>query len=149
MSEHCPLDGGFVGEAGCTHPNHQHSELVKRIVGCGSPTTISSVEARNALREGFIIHDGEGIAVGFGRRLLSHLEYHSGMDAEARLMRLEFAVSTVASPDKIEHIHRGNQNRTAYAKAFKDFGILVISDDTTKSIREVFTLIPSRKEKRR
>ena len=32
MSEHCPQDGGFIGDAGCTHPNHQHSELVKGIM---------------------------------------------------------------------------------------------------------------------
>ena len=30
MSEHCPQDGGFVGEAGCTHPNHHKIEDQRR-----------------------------------------------------------------------------------------------------------------------
>ena len=37
MSEHCPQDGGFIGDAGCTHPNRQHSELVKGIIANAMP----------------------------------------------------------------------------------------------------------------
>ena len=40
MSERCPYDGGFIGDAGCTHPNHRHSDLVRGIVS-GEPKMIS------------------------------------------------------------------------------------------------------------
>ena len=37
MSEHCKQDGGFIGDAGCTHPNHQHSELVRGLLAASEP----------------------------------------------------------------------------------------------------------------
>lgn len=48
MSEHCPQDGGFIGDAGCTHPNHQHSELVRGIMS-GKASSVSEAEATAAL----------------------------------------------------------------------------------------------------
>ena len=47
MSEHCPQDGGFIGDAGCTHPNHQHSELVKGIMS-GKVSSVSEEDATAA-----------------------------------------------------------------------------------------------------
>ena len=32
MPDRCPQDGGFIGSCGCTHPNHEHSELVKAVL---------------------------------------------------------------------------------------------------------------------
>ena len=40
MSGHCPQDGGFIGDAGCTHPNHQHSEFVKSMLEAKTPRTV-------------------------------------------------------------------------------------------------------------
>lgn len=45
MSERCPQDGGFVGECGCTHPNHEHSELVKGLLAAGSPVIAAAERA--------------------------------------------------------------------------------------------------------
>ena len=72
MSEHCPQDGGFIGDAGCTHPNHQHSELVKGIMS-GEPAMISPRDATAALNEGFYVKNPEGKQVGFGKKLLADL----------------------------------------------------------------------------
>ena len=60
MSEHCLQDGGFIGDAGCTHPNHQHSDLVKSILSSSSnPHKISASDAESALIEGFYVKNQE------------------------------------------------------------------------------------------
>ncbi len=51
MSGRCPQDGGFIGDAGCSHPNHGHSELVRGLLA-SKPRAISPREADAALREG-------------------------------------------------------------------------------------------------
>ena len=79
MSEHCPQDGGFIGDAGCTHPNHKHSELVKRIMS-GEPKMISAADATAALTEGFYVKNPEGKQVGFGKKLLVHLDTQDPAD---------------------------------------------------------------------
>ena len=110
MSEHCPQDGGFIGDAGCTHPNHQHSELVKGIIVNAAPRgyqhLISESDAEAALKEGFYVKNPEGKQVGFGKKLLEHIDSdtaHSPADAAARKQRLIYAVSTVTHPDKVEN----------------------------------------------
>ena len=75
MPNNCPQDGGFIGKSGCTHPNHNHSELVKRIIS-EEPKTISTKDAEAALKEGFYVRNPEGKQVGFGQKLLTHLEAH-------------------------------------------------------------------------
>lgn len=147
MSTHCPQDGGFIGAAGCTHPHHAHSPLVKRILNAKTPQAIPSSDARTALREGFYIDAPNNERVGFGKKLLSHIAAHYAADADARLSRLEFAIATVKSPDAIATNHRNLPNRTAYAKAFKDFGMLVITDKERQNIQMAFTFFPQRKEK--
>lgn len=57
MSGHCPQDGGFIGAAGCTHPRHAHSPLVKRILNAKQPTRLEEYQARRALKEGFYVKD--------------------------------------------------------------------------------------------
>ncbi len=145
MSEHCQQDGGFVGDSGCTHPNHQHSELVKRIVdGASRPTRITPREAEAALREGFHVNGPNGTRIGFGERLLDHIDAHGAKDAAGRKTFLQFAVNTVVSPARVDKNHRGLNGRTAYAKRFRDFSMLVVSDSATNSVEEVFTIVPKR-----
>lgn len=145
MSTHCPQDGGFIGAAGCTHPHHAHSPLVKRIINAKTPQAIPSSDARTALHEGFYIDAPNKERVGFGRKLLSHIDAHYTADADARLSRLEFAIATVKSPDCVETHHRDLPSRTAFAKAFKDFGMLVITDKERQNVQYAFTIIPKRK----
>ena len=146
MSARCPQDGGFVGDAGCTHPNHAHSALVRRIVdGARRPTRVTPAEAEAALREGFHVTNPDGVRVGFGRRLLDHIDAHGAKDAAGRKTFLQFAVDAVESPDKVDAGHRGLEGRTAYAKRFKDFSMLVVSDRETGSVEDVFTIVPKRR----
>ena len=148
MSDRCPQDGGFIGDAGCTHPNHQHSELVKGIMN-GEPKTISAHDAEAALKEGFYVKNPEGRKVGFGRKLLAHLENdHLKADADARKTRLMFAVNSVTNPDKVEKNHRGFEGRTAYVKSFNTFGMVVITEKGSDTIEYAFTLIPTRRGKK-
>ena len=156
MSEHCPQDGGFIGDAGCTHPNHQHSELVKGIIVNAMPRgrlhLISEAEAEAALKEGFYVNDPSGKRVGFGHGLLEHIDNdtnHSPEDAKARKQRLIYAVQTVTHPDKTEKNHRSIPGRTAYAKAFDDFGILAITEPESDVISKVFTYFPRRGARKR
>lgn len=146
MRKHCPQDGGFVGDAGCTHPNHRHSELVRRIVAeaVARPRRVTSGEAEAALREGFYVSGPGGTRVGFGKRLLEHIDAHGEKDAAGRKTFLEFAVNAVGSPDRVDAGHRGLEGRTAYAKRFREFSMLVISDKKTNSVEEVFTIVPKR-----
>ena len=52
MSDHCPQDGGFIGDAGCTHQNHQHSELVKKVLASASnPHEMSASDAEQLYEE--------------------------------------------------------------------------------------------------
>ena len=83
------------------------------------------------MREGFYVDDPSGKRIGFGKGLLAHIDSdttHSPEDAENRKRRLIYAVSTVTHPDKKEVNHRNIPGRTAYAKAFVDFGILAITE---------------------
>ena len=151
MNERCSEDGGFIGEAGCTHPNHQHSELVKRITGAYSPTMITATEAEAALREGFYIDDPNGERIGFGSKLLSHIDsdtQHAPKDQKNPKERLMFAVDTVARPDKMETNHRLIPGRTAYAKSYADFGILAITQKDS-GIIDTITYFPRRNMKRK
>lgn len=147
MSEHCPQDGGFIGDAGCTHPNHQHSELVKGIMS-GEPAMISPRDATAALNEGFYVKNPEGKQVGFGKKLLAHLDAHSAGDADERKRRLKFAVNTVTSPAKVEKDHKGFEGRTLYTKAFDSFGMMAISEKGSDTIEHVFTIVPNRRGKK-
>ena len=148
MSNNCPQDGGFVGASGCTHPNHNHSELVKRIIS-EEPKTISTKDAEAALKEGFYVRNPEGKQVGFGQKLLTHLEaHHLEGDSNARKTRLMFAVKTVTNPDKIEKNHRNLAGRTLYSKSFEKFGIIAISEKGSDTVEQIFTIVPNRKGKK-
>lgn len=151
MSGKCPQDGGFVGDAGCTHPNHAHSERVRRIVdGAKNPKKISVEDANAALSEGFYVDAPNGRRVGFGQKLLDHLDngHASAKDINGRKERLVYAVAAVMSPDRMETRHKGIEGRTAYTKAFDDFGVLAVSDEEGKDIDAIFNVIPKRSLKK-
>lgn len=146
MSGRCPQDGGFIGEAGCTHPNHRHSDLVRGLLE-GELREISPGDCDRALAEGFYVDGPEGRRVGFGKRLLSHIDEHPGKDADGRKARLLYAKDTVMNPDRVEKAHKGLEGRTAYLKVFNGFGIVALSDRDGKDLEAVFTIIPKRKLK--
>ena len=156
MSGHCPQDGGFIGDAGCTHPNHQHSELVKSLLVGTDPRghlrEISPDEFDAAVSEGFYVDGANGQRMGFGKALLRHFnEDHdpNSTDIQNRKARLMYAIATVKYPDKVEWHHEGLQGRTAYTKAFDKFGILAVSDREGKSIEDVFNIMPKRSLRKR
>lgn len=151
MPNNCPQDGGFIGSSGCTHPNHNHSELVKGLLAEKTPRMISAADCDAALKEGFFVDGANGKRMGFGKALARHLnEDHvlSPKDMENRKQRLLYAISTVKTPDKTEKSHKGLAGRTAYLKSFDDFGIMAISDTDDKNIEHVFNIIPKRNLKK-
>ena len=152
MPNNCPQDGGFIGSSGCTHPNHNHSELVKGLLAEKTPRMISAADCDAALKEGFFVDGANGKRMGFGKDLLEHIESdvnHSPDDIIARKERLLFAMHTVTNPDKTEENHRQIPGRTLYTKAFKDFGILAVTDTETGAVDKVFTYFPRRDGKKR
>lgn len=148
MTDKCPQDGGFIGDAGCTHHNHQHSAIVKRLLYDGEPKMMTAEDARDALLEGFYVDRGEK-RVGFGHKLLEHISTgHNEPDTEGRLVRLHFAVDTVKNPDKVEENHKGFPGRTAYFKAYESFGIIAVSEQGSENLDYVFTVVPRRSGKK-
>lgn len=144
MSGHCQQDGGFVGDAGCTHPNHQHSELVRRIAdGASRPTRITPREAEAALRELLRQRPGRNPHRFWGEAARSHRrarrEGRGGTEDVPPVRR-----QCRRKPGQADKNHRGLNGRTAYAKRFGDFSMLVISDKETNSVEEVFTIVPKR-----
>lgn len=156
MTKKCPQDGDFIGDAGCTHPNHQHSELVKSLIVGTEPRghlhDITPNEAEAALREGFYVDGSNGKRIGFGKRLLDHIDgdvSHSEKDKSVRKSKLMYAVSTVRHPDRVEPNHRDYPGRTLYAKAFDDFGMFAVSNTETGNVESVFTIFPRRGGRKR
>ena len=151
MTEHCPEDGAFIGDAGCTHPNHEHSALVNGIVADGKAKklrTISEADCDAALKEGFYVDGPNGKRIGFGKSLLKHFnEDHVKKDAIGRKQRLLYAVNAVMFPAKSEDNHRSIEGRTAYFKDFDGFGIQAITSKERDTIDYVFTYIPKRNKR--
>ena len=109
-------------------------------------------DAAAALREGFYVKNPNGKQVGFGPSLLAHIEndhHHGPEDIKNRKERLLFAVETVRRPDKIDANHRNIPGRTAYAKAFKDFGVLAITGPESDTIDKMYTFFPRRGGRKR
>ena len=148
MPDRCPQDGGFLGDAGCTHPNHEHSELVRGLLSAEHPDMISVADANAALEEGFYVDAKDG-RIGFGKSLKQHLESHPPKDSDGRKARLAFAIDTVRSPDTVDTKHEGLDGRTAYVKSFDKFGVMVVTDKSGEGVEDVFTFIPKRGLKKR
>jgi hypothetical protein len=142
----CPKDGGFIGSAGCTHPNHEHSELVKRLLAAGAPRPIDPADCDAALREGFYVNTKTGERVGFGPQLVEHLKHHSKADQRRRKRLLPYAIKTVTS-GKRKPNPQGGKGSWKYAKWFEEggFGLLVLTD-AHGDVEDVFDIIP--KERR-
>lgn len=154
MSDHCPQDGGFIGECGCTHPNHEHSELVKGLLAAETPAFIEDTEADAALAEGFYVDSPNG-RVGFGHRILDHWNdtrpghEHDPKDVAKRKERLGFAVAAVKSPDSTDDNIPGHPGRISYTKSFKRFGIIVLTDPAGGEKAVTFTYVPKRALKKK
>lgn len=159
MSEHCPQDGGFVGECGCTHPNHRHSDLVRKILDAKTPAFVSEEDGDKALREGFYVAtndaDGKTRSVGFGGKILDHWNdkreghTHDPKDVKARKERLAFAVDAVRSYDRTETNHRDYPGRRIYFKAYDRFGMTVVADPSHGDRVDAFTYIPKRGDRKK
>ncbi len=141
----CPNDGGFLGEGGCTHPNHEHSPLVKKLLTADQPERMSVSDCDTALDEGFTVKSADGTDTAFGKSLKVHLDAHTEKDANNRKQCLAYAVDAVKTTQP-ETNHRGIPGRKAYAKSYKDFGIITIADKNN-TIDEVFTIVRKRKGK--
>ena len=156
MTDHCPEDGAFIGDAGCTHPNHQHSKLVEGIISDGKEKklrTISEADCDAALTEGFYVDGPNGRRIGFGKSLLRHFTEEHDLSSPRmaakiaeRKRNLLYAVNTVMFPSRSENNHRGIEGRTAYFKAFEGFGIQAITGKESDTIEYVFTHIVKRSE---
>ena len=156
MTKKCPQDGGFIGDAGCTHPNHQHSKLVKSLLGAAQPRAIqhdiSPEDFDAAVSEGFYVTGKDGNRIGFGNALLRHFNEDSdpnSADIINRKSKLIYAINTVTHPDRVEQNHKGLEGRTAYTSSYGDFGILAITDKGGKNIEYIFNIIPKRSLKRK
>ena len=145
MPDQCPQDGGFIGDAGCSHPNHQHSELTESLMK--SPVKeITPKECDHALNEGFYVDSKDGARVGFGKRLKEHIENgpkHTKDDVDNRKKRLLYAVDTVKTTAPKEVDHRRVKGRKLYTKEYKDFGMLVITDKRGV-VDDAYTIFPRR-----
>ena len=156
MTKKCPQDGVFIGDAGCTHPNHQHGELVNGLLAGTEPRghlhDITPEDFDAALAEGFYVNGANGKRIGFGKALLRHFNSDkdpNSTDIKNRKAKLMYAISAVKYPDKVEWHHEGLQGRTAYTKSFDKFGVLAVSDMDGKDIEYVFSIIPKRSLKRK
>lgn len=140
-SKHCPQDGGWIGDAGCTHPNHEHSALVKRLLATKTPRPIDPRDCDAALREGFYVNTKTGERVGFGPQLAEHLGHHGKADQRRRKRLLPYAIKTVTS-GKRKPNPKGGKGSWGYAKRFeKDgFGLLVLTDEHG-NVEDVFDII--------
>lgn len=140
----------YIGDAGCTHHNHRHSDLVRGVLE-GEPREISPEDCDRALAEDFYVDNPEGKRVGFGAALDRHLNTDHATqkrDMENRKARLLYTVDAARKPDKVDSSHKGLEGRTAYLKSFDGFGIMAIADSGGKNIEHVFNIIPKRSLKK-
>ncbi len=139
MSEHCPQDGGFIGDAGCTHPNHQHSELVKSLLA-SKPKAISPQDCDAALAEGFYVNSAFNTRVGFGNKLSVHIDHHNHKDRIRRKVNLLYAVATVKGGRRGTN-PKGGPGSYAYARNIDGRRFLVLTDEHG-IVEDVFDIIP-------
>ena len=154
MSKHCKKDGAFIGDAGCTHPNHVHSELVTRLLS-QKARRITPQECDALLNEGVYIESSENRRVGFGKSLKRHLDEHGGRDRLERKANILFAIATVKGTRPVTHDEKGFEGRTKWVnRSYSDKIIMVVSTRDTKAAQEgcldidyVFTMRKEDKKK--
>ena len=128
MTNQCPQDGGFIGESGCTHRNHKHSEHVNNLLAMARKPEKISVEACDkALDEGFYVSTRWNTRVGFGKRFKRHTEDHPPDVVKERKEHLLFAIKTVRAGKRGPN-PKGGKDSYAYAHDFGAFGMLVTVD---------------------
>lgn len=102
---------------------------------------VSEADCDAALNEGFYVDGPNGKRIGFGKKLLDHLNEHDPEVAADRKRKLLYAVNTVMFPEKSENDHRRVSGRTAYFKRFDKFGIQAVTSREGDRIEYVFTHI--------
>ena len=142
MIDHCPQDGGFIGKAGCTHKNHQHSPLVKSLLA-SKPKTISPNDCDAALAEGFYVNSAFNTRVGFGKKLATHIDHHNQQDRIRRKVNLLYAVATVKGGKRGPN-PKGGPGSYAYARNIDGRRFLVLTDEDG-IVEDVFDIIPGRR----
>jgi|GEM_PF-1552961 len=151
-AQHCPQDGGFIGKCGCTHRNHEHSELVKGLLmDAQTPHKISVEDADAALEEGFYVTSKEGVRVGFGTPLKEHIELpsHSVSDQKERKRCLLFALDTVQTTEPEERDHQNRKGRNRYIKMMDAKKAMFVVTDKDGNADFAKTIIPRPPAKKR
>ncbi len=148
MPGRCPQDGGFIGQSGCTHPNHNHSELVTQLLAAAKdPRPMDAATAELALKEGFYVGTRTaGVRIGFGEKLLAHTDDHSARKAEERKVLLQYAIKTARAGNRKPNA-KGGPGSWSYAMSFDDFGMLVCTD-RNGDVEDTFTFFPDEKKAR-
>lgn len=123
--KHCPADGAFIGDDGCTHPNHQ------------SPKKLTFEEARKLLSTHPIVTDPTGQKVRFGGRLEYHLSEKTEDEQNRRLAKLEYALDAVRTTKPILH-PRGLMDRNVYIKSTSEKNSIMVFVDNSGEVQEVF-----------
>ncbi len=145
MPDKCPVDGGFIGRSGCTHPNHRHSEHVERLLReARTPHELDDpADAEKALREGFYVQTRWNTRVGFGPDLLAHIDSHPGAQALDRKRKLLCAIKTVRAGRRAPN-PKGGPGSYGYAMHFPEegFGMLVLTD-RHGDVEDAFTIFPN------
>lgn len=141
MPDQCPQDGGFIGNSGCTHQNHRHSEHVSRLLAAArNPYELDDpADAEKALREGFYVQTRWSTRVGFGTGLLEHIDEHPGAQALDRKKKLLYAIKTVRAGKRAPN-KKGGSDSYGYAMNFpsEGFGMLVLTD-SHGNVEDAFT----------
>ncbi|MGN1360348.1 MAG: hypothetical protein ACI4X9_07870, partial [Kiritimatiellia bacterium] len=141
----CPQDGGFVGEDGCTHPNHIRRNLRKKAAKWAKkPDYMDPEEARKAIETGFEVTDSSGLVFTFGESLKRHLDEHSEKDRSGRYSRLQYAVAAVNSPIR-EVNHRNFPGRIACCQVIDQKHIVVLLADRSGEAVTAFDIIQNKK----
>lgn len=141
----CPQDGGFVGDDGCTHPNHIRRNLQNKVAKWAqNPSRMDPEEARKAIETGFEVTDSGGLVFTFGENLKRHLDEHSEQDRSGRYSRLQYAVAAVNSPIR-EANHRNFPGRIACCQVIDPKHIVVLLADRSGEAVTAFDIIPGRK----
>lgn len=139
MPEQCPQDGGFIGSCGCTHPNHEHSELVKAVLeDSHDPYPIEPEQCTAALEEGFYVSTRFNTRVGFGKDLLRHLEEHDPEKADERKALLLYAVDTARTGRRGPN-PSGEPDSFSYAKKYEDGTKILLLTDKEGIVERAFT----------
>lgn len=151
---HCPADGGWIGDGGCSHPRHKHSEFLTKMLD-ERPREIEPSDADKMLAEGFYVTGAKidkndpnekAFRVSFGKTLERHLASKQKADADGRKRRLLYAVNAVVNGRRVENPN-GRRGVIAWAApADGNLGVVVTADRKHR-VKWIFDILP-RKDRR-